>query len=110
MRVWGPWRSLGGAGGPAGGRQRPQEPHTVGSEGVPGESAPCRPSCGGRTRKGVVLPVGGPLRAVGPAAGGKRCSGAEAGAGRLGSGFHGHECPTRARGGACGPAGGRWPH
>ena len=39
MRVRGPWRSLGGAGGPAGGRQRPQEPHTVGSEGVPGERA-----------------------------------------------------------------------
>ena len=110
MRVRGPWRLLGGAGGPAGGRQRPQEPRTVGSEGVPGESAPCRPSCGGRTRKGVGVPVGGPLRAVGPAAGRKRCSGAEAGAGRLGSGVHGQECPRRARGGACGPAGGRWPH
>ena len=41
MRVRGPWRSLGGAGGPAGGRSRPQEPQTVGSEGVPG--ATCGP-------------------------------------------------------------------
>ena len=73
-------------------------------------SAPCRPSCGGRTRKGVGVPVGGPLRAVGPAAGRERYSGAEAGAGRVGSGVHGHECPRRVRGGACGSAGGRWPH
>ena len=64
MRVRGPWRSLGGAGGPAGGRRRPQEPHTVGSVGVSGESAPCRPRCGGRARKGVGVSVGGPLRAV----------------------------------------------
>ena len=106
----GPWRSLGGAGSAAGGRQRLQGPHTVGFEGVPGASAPCRPSCGRRTRKGVVVPVGGPLRAVGPAAGRERCSGAEAGAGRVGSGVHGDERPRRVRVGACGPAGGRWPH
>ena len=53
MRVRGPWWPLGGAGGPAGGRQRPREPHTVGSVGVPGESARCRPSCRGRVRKGA---------------------------------------------------------
>ena len=82
----------------------------MGSEGVPGASAPCRPSCGGRTRKGVGVPVGVPLRAVGPAAGRERCPGAEAGAGRVGSGDHGDECPRRVRGGAFGPAGGRWPH
>ena len=63
-----------GCGG-LGGRQRLQGPHTVGSEGVPRASAPCRPSCGGRTRKGVGVPVGGPLRAVGPAAGRERCPG-----------------------------------
>ena len=38
-------------------------------------------------RKGVGVPDGGPLRAVGPAASRKRCSGAEAGAGRVGSGW-----------------------
>ena len=110
MRVRGPWRSLGGAGGPAGGQQRPREPHTVGSVGVPGASVLCRPSCGGRTRKGVDVPFRGPLRAVRPAASRKRCSGAEAGAGRVGSGVHGPKCRTRARGGVCGPADGRWPH
>ena len=77
MRVRGPWRSLGGAGGPAGDGQRPLEPHTVGSVGVPGESAPCRPSCGGRTRKGGGVPVGAPcgpwdLRLAGSAARGLR--------------------------------------
>ena len=60
MRVRGPWRSRGGAGVPAGGRQWPREPHTVGSVGVPGASASCRPSCGGRTRKGAGVLVGGP--------------------------------------------------
>ena len=95
-------------GGPAGGRLRLQGPHTVGPGGVPGASALCRPSCGGRTGEGVGVPVGGPPRAVGPAAGRERCSGAKAGAGRVGSGAH--ECPRRVRGGACGPAGGRWPH
>ena len=60
MRVRGPWRSLGGAGSEAGGWQWPREPHTVGSVGVPGASVSCRPSCGGRTRKGVGVPVGGP--------------------------------------------------
>ena len=97
-------------GGPAGGRQRLQGPHTVGPGGVPGASALCRPSCGGRTCEGVGVPVGGPPRAVRPAAGRERCSGAEAGAGRVGSGVHGVERPRRVRGGACGPAGGRLPH
>ena len=32
----GPWQLLRGVGGPAGGRQRLQGPHTVGSGGVPG--------------------------------------------------------------------------
>ena len=31
MRVRGPWRPRGGAGGPAGGRRRPREPHSMGS-------------------------------------------------------------------------------
>ena len=61
----------------------------MGSVGVPGASASCRPSFGGRTRKGVGVPVGGPMRAVGPAVSKKRCSGAEAGAGRVGSSVHG---------------------
>ena len=60
MRVRGPWRSRGGAGGPAGGRQWPGAPHTVGSVGVPGEGASCKPSCGGRVRKGVGVPGAGP--------------------------------------------------
>ena len=60
MQVRGPWRSRGGAGVPAGGRQWPRELHTVGSVGVPGASASCRPSCGGRTRKGAGVLVGGP--------------------------------------------------
>ena len=108
--MWGPWRSLGGVGGPAGGRQRLQGPHTVKSGGVPGASALCRPSCVDRACKGVSVPVGGPWRAVGPAAGRERCPGSEAGAGRVGSGVNGVECPRRVRGGGCGPAGGRWPH
>ena len=82
----------------------------MGSEGVQGASAPCRPRRGGRTRKGAGVPVGGPLRAVGRAAGGERCSGAEVWAGYPGSGIQGLGCPRQARGGACGPAGGRWPH
>ena len=82
----------------------------MGSEGVHRASAPCRPSCGGRTRKGAGVPAGGPLRAVGPVAGGEHCSGAGVGAGCVGSGVHGLGCPRRARGGACGLAGGRWPH
>ena len=32
------------------------------------------------------------------------------GAGRVGSGVHGVVRPRRVRGGACGPAVGRWPH
>ena len=32
------------------------------------------------------------------------------GAGRVGSGVHGVVHPRRVRGGACGPAVGRWPH
>ena len=63
----------------------------MGSGGVPGASALCRPSCGGRTCKGVGVPVGGPMRAMGPAADRERCPGAEAGAGRVGSGVHGVE-------------------
>ena len=31
MWVRGPWRPRGGAGGPAGGRRRPREPHSMGS-------------------------------------------------------------------------------
>ena len=50
MRVRGPWRSRGVAGGPAGGRQWPWASHTVGSVGVPGEGEPCRSCCGGRAR------------------------------------------------------------
>ena len=60
MRVRGPWRSRGGAGGQAGGRRWPSEPQSVGSVGVPGGSASRRPSCGGRMRKCVGVPDGGP--------------------------------------------------
>ena len=66
---------------------------------MPGASALCRPSCGVRTCEGVGVPVGGPPRAVGPAAGRERCSGAEAGAGRVGSGVNGVEWPLG--GGGC---------
>ena len=69
----------------------------MGPGGVPGASALCRPSCGGRTGEGVGVPVGGPPRAVGPAAGRERCSGAEAGAGSVGSGARGVECSRRVR-------------
>ena len=60
MWVRGPWRSQGGAGGPAGGRRWPGAPHTVGSVGVPGASASRRPGCGGRMRKGVGVSDEGP--------------------------------------------------
>ena len=60
MRVRGPWRSRGVAGGPAGGRQWPCASHTVGSVGVPGEGESCRSCCGGRARKGVGVPGAGP--------------------------------------------------
>ena len=50
MRVRGPWRSRGGAGGPAGGRRWPRVPHTVGSVGAPGACASRRSSCGGHMR------------------------------------------------------------
>ena len=59
MRVRGPWRSRGGAGGPAGGRRWPWVPHTVGSVGAPGASAPRRSGCGWRKRKGVGVPEEG---------------------------------------------------
>ena len=76
MRVRGPWRSPGGVGGPAG-RLRPQESHTMGSVGVLGENAPCRPSCGGRTRTVAACLSGVPsgpwdLRLAGSAARGLR--------------------------------------
>ena len=109
MRVPGPWRSLAGAGGPAGGRLRPQEPHTgVGAcaGGVRAVQAKLR----GAYAQGGGVPVGGPQRAVEPAVGRKCCPGAEAGARRVGCGVHGREGQWQARGGACGPAGGRWPH
>ena len=60
MRVRGPWRSRSGAGGPAGGRRRPREPHSMGSAGAPGARAPRRPGCGGHVRKGVGAPDAGP--------------------------------------------------
>ena len=60
MRVWGPWRSRGGVGGPAGGRRWPWEPHSMGSAGAPGARAPCRPGRGGRVCKGVGAPDAGP--------------------------------------------------
>ena len=59
-------------------------------------------------------PLCGPwdLRLAGSAARGLRPGpGAWVAAGGLsGSGVHGPECQRRARGGVCGPAGGRWPH
>ena len=98
----------------SGGRPRRRRRHTgAGPVAVAGRRGrPSRRSAEARRapHSGVGGRAGGHLRAVGPAAGRKRCSRAEAGAGRLGSGVRGHVRPRRARGGACGPAGGQWPH
>ena len=89
--------------------EAPRAPH-CGVGGRAGGERAVQAKLRGAHAQGCRLPSWGPLRAPGIAAGLKRCSGAEAGEERLGSGVHGHECPRRVRGGACGPAGGRWPH
>ena len=86
MRVRGPWRLRGGAGGPAGGRRCPRVPHTVGSVGVPGARATRGSGCKGRTCRASACPMRASLRPVGPAASRWCGPGDEVGAGRVGSG------------------------
>ena len=87
----------------------PRAPHS-GLGGRAGGERAVQAKLRGAHAQGGGVPVGGPRQAVGPAVGRKRCPGAEAGAGCVGCGVHGRECQRRARGGVCGPAGGRWSH